>query len=105
MKIALDNNKGIFAQLTSVLHSYQSNVLGIENYFLMKFLEPSIYDIPTVESNSPINLEFIDCFRWNKLFMDWSVWSSTITKNPMSQCNGLNTAVVLLELKVMTQKS
>jgi hypothetical protein len=36
------------------LDSYQSNVLGIENYFLMKFLEPSIYDIPTVESNSPI---------------------------------------------------
>jgi hypothetical protein len=29
------------------------DVLGIENYFLMKFLEPSIYDIPTVE-NSPL---------------------------------------------------
>ncbi|RED23827.1 gliding motility-associated-like protein [Flavobacterium cutihirudinis] len=61
-KIALDNNNKIFVSGISSENngiadasSYQSTVLGyFDNYFLMKFEEPVILNIPKIESNSPI---------------------------------------------------
>jgi hypothetical protein len=94
-------------QLTPLLlDSYQSNVLGIENYFLMKFLEPSIYDIPTVESNSPINweLKLIASGGTNYL---WTVWITLLLqKIQQSQCNGFKYSCSVTGTEVvMTQKS
>tara|TARA_R110002124_G_scaffold85606_5_gene222064 strand:+ start:828 stop:4883 length:4056 start_codon:yes stop_codon:yes gene_type:complete len=101
MKIALDNNKGIFASgISSVnngiadLDSYQSNVLGIENYFLMKFLEPSIYDIPTVESNSPIcignELKLIASGGTNYLWTGPNGFTSTLQNPTIPNATALN---------------
>ncbi|TCN51509.1 hypothetical protein D0809_22500 [Flavobacterium circumlabens] len=60
-KIALDNNNGIFASGISSENngiadadSYQSNVLGNENYFLMKFSEDVNQISPEILSNSPV---------------------------------------------------
>ena len=59
-KIALDQNNDIFASGISGANngiadasSYQSNVLGFYNYFLMKFSEENI-TTPITSSNSPI---------------------------------------------------
>lgn len=61
VKIALDRNNNIFVSGISSENngiadasSYQSNVLGFYNYFLMKFQETNIIGIPKVESNSPV---------------------------------------------------
>ncbi|CAC9975642.1 DUF7948 domain-containing protein [Flavobacterium panici] len=63
-KIALDQNNNIFASSISSENngiadaiSYQSNVLGTHNYFLMKFEEPIILGIPKAESNSPVCID------------------------------------------------
>ncbi|PZX94906.1 hypothetical protein DOS84_04985 [Flavobacterium aquariorum] len=60
-KIALDQNNNIFASSISSENngiadasSYQSNVLGFHNYFLMKFEESVMLGIPKIESNSPV---------------------------------------------------
>ncbi|MFH7013384.1 T9SS type B sorting domain-containing protein [Flavobacterium sp. FlaQc-52] len=60
-KIALDINNDIFVSGTSSkndgiadANSYQSNILGFYNYFLMKFQETTLLGIPKIESNSPI---------------------------------------------------
>ena len=60
-KIALDQNNKIFASSISSQNndiadasSYQSNVLGFQNYFLIKFEESVILGLPKVESNSPV---------------------------------------------------
>ncbi|WP_348811762.1 T9SS type B sorting domain-containing protein [Flavobacterium maritimum] len=60
-KIALDQNNNIFASSISSENngiadasSYQSNVLGFHNYFLMKFKESVMLGIPKIESNSPV---------------------------------------------------
>ncbi|MEZ0129530.1 hypothetical protein AB9T88_07095, partial [Flavobacterium sp. LBUM151] len=60
-KIALDRNNNIFANGISRenngiadANSYQSNVLGFQNYFLMKFEESTINGIPDIISNSPV---------------------------------------------------
>nr|WP_288833625.1 T9SS type B sorting domain-containing protein [uncultured Flavobacterium sp.] len=60
-KIALDQNNNIFASGISRQNngiadasSYQSNVLGFQNYFLMKFQESAINGIPEITSNSPV---------------------------------------------------
>ena len=61
LKIALDQNNDIFASGISRENngiadgiSYQSNVLGFYNYFLMKFQESVINGIPDITSNSPV---------------------------------------------------
>ncbi|MCC9066615.1 T9SS type B sorting domain-containing protein [Flavobacterium piscisymbiosum] len=60
-KIALDRSNNIFASGISRENngiadasSYQSNILGFHNYFLMKFEESVILGIPKAESNSPV---------------------------------------------------
>jgi len=61
-RIALANNNMIFVSGTSSenngiadTNSHQSVVLGdFDNYFLMKFEEPLILNIPKIESNSPV---------------------------------------------------
>ena len=60
LKMTLDSNGSIFvAGLSSVnediadINSYQSNILGEKNYFLMKFSE-DIITTPIISSNSPI---------------------------------------------------
>jgi gliding motility-associated-like protein len=60
-KIALDKNNDIFASGISRenngiadANSYQSNVLGFYNYFLIKFQESLTNSIPNITSNSPV---------------------------------------------------
>jgi gliding motility-associated-like protein len=61
LKIALDSDGAIFVAGLSSFNddiadgsSYQSNILGEKNYFLMKFSEDLTIKIPQVSSNSPI---------------------------------------------------
>ncbi len=60
-KIDLDSNGGIFVSGLSSFNddiadanSYQSDIVGIKNFFLMKFSEDLSFTIPIATSNSPI---------------------------------------------------
>lgn len=61
VKIALDSDGAIFVAGMSSFNddiadgsSYQSNILGNKNFFLMKFSEDPSFTIPEIKSNSPI---------------------------------------------------
>lgn len=59
-KIALGNNSIFISGITYLKNgitdntSYQQNLLGTENYFLMKFQENNSTTVPELESNSPV---------------------------------------------------
>ncbi|BFM41901.1 hypothetical protein CFS9_05420 [Flavobacterium sp. CFS9] len=63
-KIVLDKNNNIFVSGISSENngiadasSYQSNIIGFHNYFLMKFEESTTNSIPNITSNSPVCID------------------------------------------------